>query len=138
MLHLGYAWIPAGLFLTGVAAWAPDLVLSVAGLHALTAGAIGTMTLAVMTRATLGHTGRALTADRGTLVIYACVSLGALLRAVAPFAPDLPILSVSAALWAGAFLHFAAVYGPLLCRADLGRVPRSGSAMYSHTNPPQS
>jgi uncharacterized protein involved in response to NO len=138
VLHLGYAWIPVGLFLTGLGAWSPDLVPPVAGLHALTAGAIGTMTLAVMTRATLGHTGRALTADRGTLGIYVCVSLGALFRVVAPFAPDLPMLSVSAVLWAGAFLLFAAVYGPLLCRADLGRVPRSGSAMYSHTNSPGS
>jgi uncharacterized protein involved in response to NO len=136
VLHLGYAWIPAGLFLTGVAAWAPDLVLSVAGLHALTAGAIGTMTLAVMTRATLGHTGRALTADLGTLVIYACVSLGALFRVVAPIAPDLPVLSLSALLWIAAFLLFAALYGPLLCRADLGRVPRSRPALYSRTNSP--
>jgi uncharacterized protein involved in response to NO len=136
VLHLGYAWIPAGLFLTGVGAWSPDLVPPAAGLHALTAGAIGTMTLAVMTRATLGHTGRALTADRGTFVIYACVSLGALLRVLAAFAPDLPMLSLSAVLWAAAFLLFTAIYGPLLCAADLGRVPRSRSAMYSRTNSP--
>jgi len=136
VLHLGYAWIPAGLFLTDIGAWSPDLVPPVAGLHALTAGAIGTMTLAVMTRATLGHTGRALTAGRGTLVIYACVTLGALFRVVAPIAPDLPMLSLSALLWAGAFLLFAAVYGPLLCRADLGRVPRSRPAIYSPTHSP--
>jgi uncharacterized protein involved in response to NO len=53
-------------------ALAPDLVPSVAGLHALTAGAIGTMTLAVMTRATLGHTGRPLTADRATVGASNC------------------------------------------------------------------
>ena len=136
MLHLGYAWIPVGLLLTGMGAWAPDLVPPAAGLHALTAGAIGTMTLAVMTRATLGHTGQPLTADRGTLAIYACVSLGAVCRVIAAFAPDLPMLSLSALLWAAAFLLFAAVYGPLLCRADFGRVPRSGPALYSQTNSP--
>jgi len=124
VLHLGYAWIAAGLFLTGVGAWSPDLVPPAAGLHALTAGAIGTMTLAVMTRASLGHTGRALTADRNTLVIYACVSLGALCRVAAAFTSDLPMLSLSAVLWAAAFLLFAAIYGPLLCRADLGRVSK--------------
>jgi uncharacterized protein involved in response to NO len=96
------------------------------------------MTLAVMTRASLGHTGRALTADRNTLVIYACVSLGALCRVAAAFTSDLPMLSLSAVLWAAAFLLFAAIYGPLLCRADLGRVPRSRPAMYSRTNSPQS
>ena len=132
VLHLGYAWIAVGLLLTGIGAWAPDLVPPAAGLHALTAGAIGTMTLAVMTRATLGHTGRPLTADRGTLAIYACVSLGAVCRVIAAFAPDLAMLSLSALLWAAAFLLFAAVYGPLLCRADLGRVPRSGPALYNH------
>jgi uncharacterized protein involved in response to NO len=101
---------------------------SVAGLHALTAGAIGTMTLAVMTRATLGHTGRALTAGPGTLLIYMCVSLGALFRVAAPIAPDLPVLPLSGLLWALAFLLFAAIYAPLLCRAELGRVPRGRPA----------
>jgi uncharacterized protein involved in response to NO len=138
VLHLGYAWIVAGLFLTGFGALAPNLVPSAAGLHALTAGAIGTMTLAVMTRATLGHTGRALTADAGTVLIYACVSLGALFRVIAAIIPDLPMLSLSAVLWAGAFLLFAAAYGPILCRADLGRVPRSGPALYSRANSPSS
>jgi uncharacterized protein involved in response to NO len=136
VLHLGYAWIPAGLVLSGIGAWSPDLVPAAAGLHALTAGAIGTMTLAVMTRATLGHTGRALTADRGTVLIYACVSLGALFRVIAAIIPDLPMLSLSAVLWAGAFLLFAAIYGPLLCRAELGRVPRGGTAQYSHSTSP--
>jgi uncharacterized protein involved in response to NO len=89
-----------------------------------------------MTRATLGHTGRALRAGRRTLVIYACVSLGALLRVVAALAPGLPLLSLSAVLWGGAFLLFAALYGPLLCRAEPGRVPSSGPALYSQTSSP--
>ena len=138
VLHLGYAWLAAGLLLTGLGAWSPHLVPPAAGLHALTAGAIGTMTLAVMTRATLGHSGQALTAGRGTLLIYACVSLAALLRVAAAIAPDPPLLSLSALFWAGAFLLFAAIYGPLLCRADLGRVPSSGSARYSHIHSPSS
>ena len=76
------------------------------------------MTLAVMTRATLGHTGRARTADRATVLIYAGANLAALARTSAPAAgawqPGL--LGLSAALWALAFLGFAAVYGPMLVR----------------------
>jgi uncharacterized protein involved in response to NO len=115
VLHLGYAWIPTGLLLAGVGVLSPGMLPPVAGLHALTAGAIGTMTLAVMTRATLGHTGRPLTADRGTLLIYACVSLGALLRVGAPVLSGAEVLlSISGALWGAAFLVFACIYGPLL------------------------
>lgn len=118
VLHLGYAWIPGGILLIGMGALAPDLVPSVAGLHALTAGAIGTMTLAVMTRATLGHTGRPLTADRAAVVIYGCVTLGAVFRVIAPLVPSLPMLALSALLGAAAFLLFAAVYGPLLAARE--------------------
>lgn len=136
VLHLGYAWIAAGLVLTGMSVWLPGLMPPAAGLHALTAGAIGTMTLAVMTRATLGHTGRALTADPGTVVIYASVSIGALLRVVATFVPNLPLLSLSAGFWAAAFALFAVRYGVLLCPPFLGRVPRNGPTLYSRTNSP--
>ena len=74
------------------------------------------MTLAVMTRASLGHTGRALVADRGTQAIYALVIAGAVLRVVAPWLPtDYPqTVAVAGLLWAGAFLLFAAKYGPYL------------------------
>lgn len=68
-----------------------DLVPTTAALHALTVGAIGTMTLAVMTRASLGHTGRSLVAGPGTQAIYVFVTLAALLRVLrvlSPFAGD--------------------------------------------------
>lgn len=117
VLHLGYAWVPAGLVLTGIAIFWPAALAATAGLHALTAGAIGTMTLAVMTRASLGHSGRPLTAGAGTVLIYACIGLGALLRVIAPVLPAAPILLMLAGtLWGGAFLLFACLYGPLLAR----------------------
>lgn len=121
VLHLGYAWIPAGLLLTGLGIFWPAALPTAAGVHALAAGAIGTMTLAVMTRATLGHTGRPLTAGPGTALIYACVSLGALLRVAAPVlsAAD-PLFSISGALWSVAFLLFVSIYGPLLVRPRIG------------------
>ena len=61
VLHVGYAWLAMALALFGLAAL--GVAPRSAALHAMTAGTFGTMTLAVMTRATLGHTGRALTAD---------------------------------------------------------------------------
>ena len=69
ILHLGYAFIPIGFLLPALAAL--DLVPAAAGIHAWAGGAVGTMTLAVMTRASLGHTGHALVASRATQAIYA-------------------------------------------------------------------
>ena len=84
--------------------------------HALTAGAMGTMTLAVMTRATLGHTGHVLRADIATTVIYALVSVAALLRMVAAWVTQgqMDLLEVAVVAWVGAFGLFAAEYAPML------------------------
>ena len=87
-----------------------------AALHALTIGAIGTMTLAVMTRASLGHTGRALVAGPGTITIYLLVTLAALLRLLAPLddAGYMTLLSLAGIAWSGAFGLFVLLYaGPL-------------------------
>ena len=75
-LHLGFAWVGVGLLLVGLSTFLPDVPLA-AGLHALTVGAAGGMTLAVMTRAILGHTGRLLTADRWTAAIYLLIAAAA-------------------------------------------------------------
>jgi len=115
ILHVGYGWLGLGLLLLGANGLYP-LLPSTTALHALTAGAIGTMTLAVMTRATLGHSGRALTAATGTLLIYAFVTLAALLRLAAPLAGEhFLVLTLSAgAAWCAAFGLFAVLYGGLL------------------------
>ena len=124
ILHLGYAWLPAGLVLLGLETL--GLGPSLAAHHALTAGAIGTMTLAIMTRASLGHTGHRLSASSATVMIYAAVISGALMRVIAPALPiDYGLsLVVAALLWGGAFAMFALVYGPLL----LGRRSRLAAA----------
>lgn len=118
VLHVGYAWLALALTLLGAHVMAPDIVPSAAGVHALTAGAFGVMTLAVMTRATRGHTGEPLTADRITVWLYVLVNAGALLRVAAPFWPAFyaPLLIVAAALWSGAFALFVFRYAPLLLR----------------------
>jgi uncharacterized protein involved in response to NO len=116
VLHVGYAWVAIGLALLGLNGfleWAPPG----APLHALTVGAIGTMTLAVMTRASLGHSGHALRAGGGTIAIYALVTLAALLRVTAPFTFNVAEFTAFAGVaWSAAFGLFAILYSPVLFR----------------------
>ena len=117
VLHVAYAWLPVALALLAAAIAWPELGRS-SGIHAFTAGGIGMMTLAVMTRATLGHTGHDLTAGVGTGAIYLLVFAGALLRVVAPWLPVdyLAAVTLAGGLWTGAFVLFVLVYGPILTR----------------------
>ena len=113
-LHVGYSFVPLGFLLTGLAVLRPDLLSPSAGAHAWTVGAIGMMPLAVMTRATLGHTGRPLVASRATEAIYALCLAAALARIAAAFWYSDLLLHVAAFAWIGAFLGFVLVYGPML------------------------
>jgi len=134
ILHLGYAFIPLGFLLLGAASL--ELVAMAAGVHAWGGGAAGTMTLAVMTRASLGHTGHVLTASRGTQAIYAAVLLAAMIRITAALAPAYVIpLSVTAAiLWASAFLGFGVAYGPMLSKGIIQH-DRKGTGILVLPNP---
>lgn len=116
ILHLGYGWLATGLLLLGVSVLNPALAPRTAGIHALTAGAIGVMTLAMMTRATRGHTGRPLMADGATIAIYLTINLAALLRVAAPFtgAGHIWLLTASGLAWTLAFAGFAFVYARML------------------------
>lgn len=111
VLHASYAFIPLGAFALGL-----DKVLgnssTVGAQHLWMAGATGAMTLAVMTRATLGHTGRDLTAGTATVAIYLCVFAAALTRFLTPLYLGLSYLS--GVFWLLAFAGFVVVYGPLL------------------------
>ena len=112
ILHVAYAFVPAGFFLTALSAF--DVVAAGAGIHAWTGGAVGTMTLAVMSRATLGHTGRPLEASLATQLIYASIVIAAVARVCAVLEVDHAgaLLAIAGAAWAAAFLGFAAVYFP--------------------------
>lgn len=115
ILHIGYLWVPVGLGLLA----AVDLGAAIprsAAVHALTAGAMATMILAVMTRATLGHTGRELRASAITQLAYLLVTAGALLRVTAPLGliEYRMGMEVAGAAWIAAFLCFLAAYGPML------------------------
>ena len=121
ILHLGYGWLALSLVLMGTAIVWPAAVAPGAALHALTAGAVGTMTLAVMTRASLGHTGREIVADGWTLAIYLAVTAGALVRVGAGLVPAfyLPLLAAGGLIWSLAFVLFVIRYGPILMRPRL-------------------
>jgi uncharacterized protein involved in response to NO len=114
ILHVGYAFVPLGFLLTSASAF--DLVSPTAGIHAWGVGAVGVMTIAVMTRASLGHTGRRLEASLATQAIYAAVVVAALARICAALHPawSMALLHVAAFAWVAAFLGFAAGFGPLL------------------------
>jgi len=132
ILHVAYIFVPLGFLLHAAAAFT-SLPPS-AGIHAWMAGAAGAMTLAVMTRATLGHTGQALSASVATQVIYASVIVGALARICAVVWPDqiVVLLHVAACGWAVAFLGYAIAFGPLLVgsRRRALAIPRSASPAF--------
>lgn len=120
VLHLAFAFIPVGLLLAGLATIFPQTVPAAAGLHAFGVGAVGTMTLAVMVRATLGHTGRDLRAGPDGCLVFAAILLAAVLRICAAFHPgQSALLYGSAAAWTAAFLGFVLLYGPMLLRPRL-------------------
>lgn len=113
VLHLAYLFLPLGAVALGVSILAPGLIGPADAQHFWMAGAIGLMTLAVMTRATLGHSGRALHANAGTLVIFAAIVVAVAARLFAGIAPTL-MYTVSGAAWMTAFGGFALIYGPML------------------------
>lgn len=126
VLHLGYLWVPLGLMLRGLE-MAFGAVPASAGLHAITVGAIGTMTLAVMSRAALGHTGRPLKAAPLTVIVYGLITLAAVIRvlgaAIAPETIYRMTLDISGAAWTLAFGLFLVVYGPILLRPRVDGKP---------------
>ena len=115
ILHVGYSWIPVGLALLAAVDLGAPLPRS-AAVHALTAGAMATMILAVMSRATLGHTGRELRASALTQACYLLVTAGAVLRVASPVGLlDYQVaMEIAGAAWIGAFILFLAAYGPML------------------------
>jgi uncharacterized protein involved in response to NO len=118
-LHLGRGWLALGLALLGAAELWPTLP-PMAGLHALTTGAVGTTIMAVMARAALSGTGRRGRAKQGTLA-FGLITLAALLRVGAPFIPALygPLITIAGLAWVSAFAAFIVLFaGALLTRPN--------------------
>jgi len=124
VLYLGYLWLVGGYLLAGLA----DLALLPAfpALHALTAGAIAVITLGMMARVTLGHTGRAMRSAALTNLAFVLINLAALARVVpALVRPELygDMLMLSGGLWVLAFGLFLWVHAPMLLRPRVDGMP---------------
>ena len=124
-LHIGYAWLPIGfalkaLWLLGGVPW------SALWLHAFAMGAFATMILAVMTRASLGHTGRPLVVSRAIAAAYLILTAGVIVRVSAlAIPPDAyrHALALAGALWCAAFALYLFVYAPILWRPRVDGKP---------------
>jgi len=124
ILHLSYAWIVVHLALRGFAGFGylPPLLAT----HALTVGAIGGITLGMMTRTSRGHTARPLDTGRAELWAYLLVQAAAVMRVFLPLAVPAAYrvsLVLSAALWAAAFAVFVVAYFPILSQPRLDGKP---------------
>jgi uncharacterized protein involved in response to NO len=124
VLHLAYLWIVVHLALRGLAALGVGSDLF--AVHALTIGAIGGMTIGMMTRTARGHTGRPLVADRAEVTCYALVAIAAVTRVFGGMA--LPgayaaTVVVSGVCWSAAFALYAVRYWPVLSRPRLDGKP---------------
>lgn len=115
ILHVGYAWMAIGVALLGFSVAGVSIPIASA-LHALAVGAIGIMLLAVMTRVSLGHTGRTLSANRPSIVIFLLINAAALVRVAASWSATgtTTFILVSGLCWIAAFGLFEVQYGPVL------------------------
>jgi uncharacterized protein involved in response to NO len=111
VLHLGYAWLVVALILIGLTGLT-DFLSPTSAIHALTAGAFGTMILAMMTRASLGHTGRELKASAGTTAIFVLITIAAVLRVAAPELGEWAIWLAGGA-WTLGYGLFSVLYFPV-------------------------
>ena len=127
-LHLGYGWLAVGLVLLGSSVLAAGQPSSLA-VHALAAGAVGTLILAVMCRTGLAHTGRVPVGDTRTAVAGLLVTTAAVLRILAEVLPDHypSLLDAAAATWIAGFAMFLIVYTPILVRSSISPKRRPGS-----------
>ena len=118
VLHAGFFLGAAGFLAVGAHALWPSQIPYAVGVHVWAVGAIGVMTLAMMSRATLGHSDRALVASKGTLFAYLCVVGALVARLAMAFLPSfaLPLMHIAACAWLLAFAAFLFVYAPMLVR----------------------
>lgn len=114
-LHAGHMWLIAGLTFLGLSSF--DLMPLSPALHALTAGAIGTLTLSMMCRVALGHTGREIAAGPATFLAFILMQGAALIRVFGPLLGSdlyMPSIEISGGLWVVAFVIYTLAYAPVL------------------------
>lgn len=125
ILHIAYGFVVLGLF--AVAAAGTGLMSEASAIHVFTVGAIGGMTLAVMSRAALGHTGRAIRASTATVAAYVFLSAAAIIRPASDLFPQYyyTVFALSGLLWLLAFVAFLVVYAPILLAPRVAKSDRA-------------
>jgi uncharacterized protein involved in response to NO len=124
VLHLGYAWIVVGFLVklgAGVGLVPPQFTI-----HAFTVGGIGVLTLGMMARVSLGHTGRPLNIGTAMTVAFGLLNLAALARGLLPIFLPLwfpQLIIASGALWIAAFVIFVIIYTPILAQPRIDGRP---------------
>lgn len=124
VLFLGYGWVSVGILMQGLSIL--QVVPSMLSLHALTVGGIGVLTLGMMARVSIGHTGRQMQAHPLIGWAFALLVLAAVARVLLPlFFPKLYVLwiNVAGGLWLLAFLPFFVIYLPILTRPRVDGQP---------------
>jgi len=122
MLPVSYGWLPVVFLLRGLSEF--GMPAGAAWIHAMTAGAITSMMMAMMMRSTQGHTGRPLGATAFDMLIFLLIQLGAVLRVLAPVLGDYrSMVLASGAVWAGALFAFLIRYLPMLSRPRIDGKP---------------
>ena len=121
ILHAAFLLVCAGYVVIGFSVLS-DGISETAALHLLAAGAIGSMTLAMMTRASLGHSGRPLKVSKATVAAYLAIIIAALIRVFGTLHFDyFSVMLASGAFWIGGFALFVAVYAPILTQPRKSR-----------------
>lgn len=118
VLYMGYCWIIFGFILTALSAY--QLILPSLALHAFTVGGIGILTLGMMARVSLGHTGRVLKVSNAIALAFVLINIAALFRVIMPFLlPDwyANMVYFSTLCWLAAFSLFILIYSPILTSA---------------------
>ncbi len=118
VLYLGYGWLIVGFIFTAFAAW--ELILPSLALHAFTVGGIGILTLGMMARVSLGHTGRTMNASNAIAVAFVLINVAALFRVILPLAItswSSVLIYLATLAWLAAFALFIFVYAPMLTKA---------------------
>ena len=121
---MGYIWLIGGLVLTGLSGIGVGTFS--AALHAFTVGSIGSMTLGMMCRVTLGHTGRDIVCSPLTHVCFIMMQAAALIRVFGPLLlPDYHIIWIGASsmLWSACFILYLPIYAPMLLSPRPDRQP---------------
>lgn len=124
ILHVGFLFIPLGFLTIAAGEWLPGWTRASQIPHAWTAGAIGLVTLAMLTRTSLGHSGHPLQATKTITAIYTLVLLAVLFRIAGEFFPHVtPLLHAAATFWILGFGLFAVSFGPIFFKPRVHKTP---------------